>query len=341
MTLDTGTAYNLILPVGTQVVARIEVKTAEGVAVCLPGAVGEIVQSPTDNSHTYRVQLPDSTLVHLRRHEFSIRKHFQKEGLQATEAILADYNLDEAIAYRCIVGSRAYGLHTEDSDIDRRGIYLPPADLHWSLYGVPEQLENPAAQECYWELQKFLVLALKANPNVLECLYTPLVERATPLAEELLQMREVFLSQLVYQTYNGYVLSQFKKLEQDLRSKGEIRWKHAMHLIRLLLSGITVLAEGFVPVRIEAYREQLLAIRNRELPWEEVNAWRLDLHRTFDRAFANTHLPERPNYEKANAFLIRARRSLVTTSRSRDRELQASPSTDGRTNFELRIPNSR
>src|SRR3989454_1394671 len=33
------------------------------------------------------------------------------------------------------------------------------------------------------------------------------------------------------------MMSQFKKLEQDLRARGEIKWKHAMHLMRLLLSG--------------------------------------------------------------------------------------------------------
>ena len=38
---------------------------------------------------------------------------------------------------------------------------------------------------------KQLVLALKANPNVLECLYTPQVEKATPLAEELLGMKSI------------------------------------------------------------------------------------------------------------------------------------------------------
>ena len=103
-----------------------------------------------------------------------------------------------------MVGSRAFGLNTEESDIDRRGIYLPPAELHWSLYGVPEQLENDATEEVYWELQKFLILAIKANPNVLECLFTPLVEKTTPLADELLAMRTAFLSRLVYQTYNGY-----------------------------------------------------------------------------------------------------------------------------------------
>ena len=90
-----------------------------------------------------------------------------------------------AIIYRCVVGSQAYGLERDSSDVDRRGIYLAPAELEWSLYGVPEQLENAETEECYWELKKFMVLALKANPNILECLYTPLVETRTPVAEEL------------------------------------------------------------------------------------------------------------------------------------------------------------
>lgn len=86
---------------------------------------------------------------------------------------------------------------------------------------------------------------------MLECLYTPLVEKATPLAERLLTMRDCFLSRLVYQTYNGYVLSQFQKMQADIRNKGQVKWKHVMHmhLIRLLLSGIHILREGFVPVR--------------------------------------------------------------------------------------------
>ncbi len=215
--------------------------------------------------------------------------------------------MQECVIFRCVVGSRAYGLEEDASDTDRRGIYLPPADLQWSLFGVPEQLENHETQECYWELQKFLILALKANPNVLECLYTPLIEKVTPLSEELLQKRSVFLSKLVYQTYNGYVFSQFRKLDQDIRNSGSIKWKHAMHLIRLLLSGITVLKEGFVPVRVEEYRDRLLAIRKGNAPWDEVNRWRLDLHKEFDAAYEQTGLPERPDYEQANAFLLKAR----------------------------------
>jgi hypothetical protein len=211
-----------------------------------------------------------------------------------------------------VIGSQAYGLADAGSDVDRRGIFLPTADLHWSLYGVPEQLESHETQEAYWELQKFLVLALKANPNVLECLYTPLVEKATPLAEELLGMKSIFLSRLVYQTYNGYVMSQFKKMQADIRNHGEVKWKHVMHLIRLLLSGIGVLRDGIVPVKVDAHRDRLLAIRRGEAPWDDVEKWRLGLHQEFNAALETTKLPERPDYQRANAFLISARRRALS-----------------------------
>ena len=76
-------------------------------------------------------------------------------------------------------------------------------------------------------------------------------------------------------------MSQFKKLEQDLRAQGEIKWKHAMHLMRLLLSGISALCEGELRVRLEEHREALLRIKRGEQPWAEVNAWRLRLHQEF------------------------------------------------------------
>jgi hypothetical protein len=52
----------------------------------------------------------------------------------------------------------------------------------------------------------------------------------------------------------------------------------------------------------------LLAIKRGELPWAEVDVWRKELHHDFERALAETKLPERPDYEAANRFLIQARR---------------------------------
>jgi uncharacterized protein len=302
----------LIFSVGTQVVSLVEVRAVGDKVIHPRGAVGVITQSPSDNRHSYRVRFVDGFEASLRRADLVVLAHYKQGVMNQSCEQFAGCNLYDHVIYRCIVGSRAFGLDHEQSDVDRRGIYLPPAELHWSLYGVPEQIENEAQQEAYWELQKFLTMALKANPNILECLYTPLIELATPLGEELLGMREMFLSRMVYQTYNGYVMSQFKKLTGDLRNQGQVKWKHVMHLIRLLLSGITVLSERRVPVRVNIHRDRLLAIRAGEIPWEEINAWRLDLHRQFEDAYLATTLPERPDYERANAFLLKARRQMVS-----------------------------
>lgn len=301
----------MILSAGTKVVTRVDAIACDGGTVLPRGATAVVVRSPGEEGGVYGVRFPDGAEGTFGRAELAVLKEYQKGELMTPAGGVEGCDLYQYLIYRCVVGSQAYGLAHAESDVDRRGIYLPPAELHWSLYGVPEQLENQATEECYWELQKFLNLALKANPNILECLYTPLVEMVTPLGQELLEMREVFLSRLVYQTYNGYVLSQFKKLEQDLRARGAIKWKHAMHLIRLLLSGITVLREGFVPVELGSHRDRLLAIRQGEMSWEAINGWRLELHKEFEEAFTATTLPECPDYERANRYLIEARRSMV------------------------------
>jgi hypothetical protein len=138
-----------------------------------------------------------------------------------------------------------------------------------------------------------------------------MVDKVTQLGEELLALRDGFLSQMIFQTFNGYAMSQFKKIEQDIRNHGEVRWKHAMHLLRLLLTGAATLREGRVPVRVEAHRDRLLAVKSGDLPWAEVDAWRKELHRDFEQALAQTQLPERPDYEAANRFLIKARREMA------------------------------
>jgi hypothetical protein len=81
-----------------------------------------------------------------------------------------------------------------------------------------------------------------------------------------------------------------------------------MHLLRLLLTGAATLREGCVPVRVEAHRERLLAVKRGEVRWVDVVAWRKELHHDFERALSETKLPERPDYEAANSFLIKARR---------------------------------
>jgi len=93
-----------------------------------------------------------------------VLKHYQREVGDAEGVVSQAYNYKQHIILRCVIGSRAYGLDHAASDTDYRGVYLPPADMQWSLWGVPSKLKMTRHRRFYWELQKFLILALKANP---------------------------------------------------------------------------------------------------------------------------------------------------------------------------------
>ena len=169
----------LRLPIGTQIVSRIPVEDLSG-AARPAGSVGFVAMVDDAAEPTYRVQFPDGGEAHYARSDLIVRA-------EATWAPPRDdRQLWDRVVLSSVIGSRAYGLATDASDTDRRGAYLAPPDLDWSLRGAPEQLQDEVRQACYWELKKLLTLALKANPNALECLYSPIVELATPLGHELL-----------------------------------------------------------------------------------------------------------------------------------------------------------
>lgn len=308
----TADKLPLIHCVGTQVVSLKDIMATNDRIAHPAGSVGVIVRSPIDRTHAYRVKFSDGFEAAIRHEQLELLNRFKEWDLSNPNATLAREGLYDRVIFRVVIGSRAYGLDDENSDTDRRGIYLPPCELHWSLFGVPEQLENDPTQEVYWELQKFIVFALKANPNVLECLYSPMVEKVTPLAAEMLEMKSCFLSKLVFQTYSGYVASQFKKMQTDLKNQGRVKPKHVMHLIRLLLSGIHVLRSGFVAVDVGEYRDRLLDIKYERMSFGDADRWRRELQESFSNAFESTTLPDRPDYQRANEFLIHARRAAMS-----------------------------
>jgi hypothetical protein len=127
-----------ILPLGTAVVVKVQIQGTGQSPVCPAGAVGTIVRSPADPQHGYRVRLPGGQEVTLGRHELAVLKHFQRQGMAPPAAAdaMAGYDLHQYVIYRCVVGSRAYGLDQADSDVDRRGVYLPPAEIVVALRGA-------------------------------------------------------------------------------------------------------------------------------------------------------------------------------------------------------------
>ena len=298
---------DFVIPPGTQVVVRVA-KVLPGGAPKPAGSVGAVIEAPPNNRQPYLVRFADGAVVKARFEELALRRREVDDILGEV-----DENLRDWIIYRCQVGSAAFGLASDDSDVDLRGIYLPRARLHWSLRRLPEQLEfqDQRQDEVYWEIEKFLRLALKANPSVLETLWTPLVLDADPTAQELRAMRRAFLSKHVYKTYSGYVLSQFRRMTNAYSKRGVYKAKHAMHLIRLLHSGIAVLETGEIRVDVGEHRDELLEIRGGQLGFDQIRQRALDLDRRFQEAFAKTTLPDQPDFARVDRFLIAARRRMI------------------------------
>lgn len=299
---------DFVISPGTQVVVKVAKALTGGDEHKPAGSVGVVIEAPPSNRQPYQVRFADGAVVKAHFDELSLRRREVDDILGDVDEDLLPY-----VIYRCQVGSKAFGLASEDSDDDLRGIYLPPARLHWSLRRLPEQLElnDGNRDEVYWELEKFLRLALKANPNVLETLWTPMVLDADETAHELRQMRRAFLSKHLYKTYSGYVLSQFRRMANAYAKKGLYKAKHAMHLIRLLHSGIAALQTGEIRVDVGEHREELLEIKAGSHSFDEVKQRALDLDGRFQEAFERTRLPDQPDFARVDRFLIAARRRMV------------------------------
>lgn len=153
-----------------------------------------------------------------------------------------------------LAGSRAYGTHTEDSDYDWRGIMIRPNLSDYIRYEGFEQKDSGwnletgnllylSQDTVVWDLKKYLALANKANPNILETLWNPDRRVTHPVGMKLVQDRNMFLNRNIAKTYKGYAYSQLRKLEnknneQQLTrgndQKAGYRCKHASHCLRLL-----------------------------------------------------------------------------------------------------------
>ncbi|MEU5127953.1 nucleotidyltransferase domain-containing protein [Streptomyces mobaraensis] len=229
--------------------------------------------------------------------------------MRVMHALVTDHTI-----YSCVMGSRAFGLDTEASDTDRRGVYVAPTALFWGFDKPPTHVEGPAPEQFSWELERFCELALRANPTVLECLHSPLVEHTDERGRELLALRGAFLSRLANRTFTGYADAQRAKSDAAVARTGTPNWKQVMHLMRILESARDLLRTGVLTLAVGDRRGELLAVRRGELPWPEAERRLNGLRDELEAAAARTALPAEPDRARVEDFLIRVRRASAAAT---------------------------
>lgn len=139
-------------------------------------------------------------------------------------------NTQEIAKDNCIllskVGSQLYGTNLPDSDTDFAGVFIPTNEVLYglnsfdqvdaSIYKKDDTGKNTSeAIDCvYHSLQKFVILAMQGNPNILERIFvndSSIVSRKDPFAAELLSYKREFVSKNIFARYMGYAYSQRHK----------------------------------------------------------------------------------------------------------------------------------
>ena len=135
-----------------------------------------------------------------------------------------------------VAGSRAQGLASPDSDVDLRGVALPPAADLLGMAPAFAQADDASDMDVFkdlltadeaavvartklegsvYALAKFCRLSADCNPNMLELLFCRDTEirLCSPLGERLRDGRHAFLSQKAAHTFTGYALGQLKRIQ--------------------------------------------------------------------------------------------------------------------------------
>lgn len=125
--------------------------------------------------------------------------------------ILPNVGSANTIIYGCIVGSHAYGTNVEGSDVDKKWVYVQSA-MDMFINGYRPQIEI-SKDEVAYELSRFLELAQKANPTILELLFSPedcvLYKHST--WDKIKNVRKFFLTKECKFSFGGYAISQIEK----------------------------------------------------------------------------------------------------------------------------------
>lgn len=243
--------------------------------------------------------------------------------------------LKNNLHYEVIMGSTAYGVSTDSSDLDIYGWAIPPKTQvfpHLSGYitgfGPPperfEQFQQHHINDdvkgveydfTIYNVVKYLQLVVENNPNMVDSLFVPqnCITHITTSGQILRDARKKFFHKGAYQKFKGYAYSQIHKIRtkqthdnmstkrRESIEKYGLDVKFAYHAVRLADECEQILVNENLD--LQRNREQLKAIRRGEWSLDQLNDWFSSTERHLEECYQNSKLPDKPNWKLAQQVL--------------------------------------
>lgn len=240
------------------------------------------------------------------------------------------------VQYETIMGSVAYGVSSDTSDLDVYGWAIPPKDdifphLRGEIVGFGHQAKRFENYEEHhvedrdalaghgrtydltiFGIVKFFALAMQNNPNIIDCLFTPhtCVLHSTQVGNLVRESRRLFLHKGAWPKFKGYAYSQLHKLaiKQPRGKRAKLVAKHGFdtkfgyHVVRLIGEVEQILLEG--DIDLQRNNEQLKAIRRGEWSEDRLRQWFAEKESQLERIYAESTLRATPDEESIRALLL-------------------------------------
>lgn len=238
----------------------------------------------------------------------------------------------EQLQYLTILGSNAYGVNDDDSDIDVYGFCIPDKDIVFPhLGGVIHRFGDQGRKyKTYndhhikdvdkgieyditiYSIIDFFQLCMVCNPNMIDSLFAPrrCIIYTTQLGEYVRENRKIFLHKGAWHRFKGYSYSQLNMMKNKNAIGGRLELiekygydvKFAYNVVRLLNEVEQIMIEHNLD--LERNREQLKSIRRGEWTKEEVIEYFKKKENELETVYIDSDLQYSPNEKLIKKVLL-------------------------------------
>ena len=246
------------------------------------------------------------------------------------------HHVREGVQYEVVMGSLAYGVSNDNSDMDIYGFSIPPKEiifpnLRGEILGFDDyEIQFSQFQKHHikdanalggkdrvydmtiYSIVKYFRFLMENNPNIIDSLYVPesCVLYSTPIADRIRENRKLFLHKGCWATFKGYAYGQMHKIRSK-KPEGKRKIivdqfgydvKFAYHVVRLLNEVEQLLVEETLDLTKNS--EQLKSIRRGEWSLEKLEEYFARKEADLESFYLKSKLPDLPKVDAIRSLLM-------------------------------------